>query len=619
MSDWRSRSTLVGKDPAMASRQAVLQRNAEGIQNPYQTLPPAPAAPAQQAAPQPVAASDWRSRAVKVQQPVKDPNIVQRIGQRFDQRNQEMQQSADAYVAGDQTMAETVAQQGLSNASKLGDAASEVVTSTPIIGPVVKAIGGAVAEGVSNLPTNYPPAPTVGELLQQTSEQHPRFARNFRAVMQAGTLGVTPKSVDVATQLGTKGVRAVRNIEPVKRYITDERSTSAAMADKVAQRAQQFKSAQEMGKLATESYDEAAYLGSKFSSDQLADKVDAKISALKPKPLPNGKLTAEDNELIRHVEELEGLKGKELSLDEVQRFDEALTQKINKFVDTRTGNLDANGRALYLLQKDLRNLVDEADTAGNNALANGRLFYRAKMMMSDLDAVAARAAMTNNPGKALQSGYRALANDADRIRNWPEDVQAALRKAATPNGLDEALDFLGSRLPALIGLGTGNLAGAATAQVAGMAARGAKEAAIAKRGARVQQAIVDDTMSKVRPVDIPEPQPDPVLQLAAPGKLSPLPMSDEQIAIGQSLMNRPVNTGPDLSGGAIKPPVSQLTNMRERLGRGKSREFENLVKIFEDGDMSQNEFVKDMINQFGLTNTQARSLAQEIKKYGDKK
>lgn len=38
-------------------------------------------------------------------------------------------------------------------------------------------------------------------------------------------------------------------------------------------------------------------------------------------------------------------------------------------------------------------------------------------------------------------------------------------------------------------------------------------------------------------------------------------------------------------------------------------------QMFEYGDISQNKFTKKMINRFGLSTTQARSLAKEIKTY----
>jgi len=115
-----------------------------------------------------------------------------------------------------------------------------------------------------------------------------------------------------------------------------------------------------------------------------------------------------------------------------------------------------------------------------------------------------------------------------------------------------------------------------------------------------------------------QPGQTPPKMLPAPGKASPLPMTEQEIAIMQAKLNR--GTGPrgvDLSGTTPKPPVSQYGKLTDNLGRGKGKQFQDTVQIFKDGDMSQNQFIKDVVSNFGLTPTQARSLAKEIKTYQD--
>lgn len=550
----------------------------------------------------------------------------------IENRTGQMQQAADAYVAGEQSLPITMAQQGLSYASNVPDML--MTTASHVTPQFIKDAGQKVLDAGMFLGAN-----TIGELpvgtgegiklrdqlpkdLAQIESGKTQTDRNIRAGLQAVNLLPAGKALSVGAEGTTAGVKTLMKNPTLSSYIKSEGTIAGAKVAKSEIKTLEkanIKTAEEMGQLAKESYDEASYLGARFNANQVADKIDQKLNEIKPKALPNGKFTSEDKELMRHIDELTGLTGKELSLDDIQRLDQNLTQKINKFVDPKTGDLDANGRKLYLLQKDLRKIVDEADVSGNNALINGRNFYKAQMMMNDLDAAAERASFNNNPGAALQREYKRLYLDKDRTKYWPSDVKAALKRAAEPNGLDEVIDFFGSRLPALIGYGSGNLVGGATAHLAGMASRGAKESMIATRGAKIQQAIVKDTLGKTKPVDIQPPNIADRLLLPSPNNMSPLGMTNSQISKAQKQLNLEPTPRVDTSGSATKTPVSRMTNLRETLGKTKGKKFEIALKYYEQGNQSQNQFVKDMIKDFGLTQTQARQLAKEIKQYGIKK
>lgn len=521
-------------------------------------------------------------------------------------RHNQILQAEQAYNDGEQSYAESLGQGTLSYLSNIPDML--MTTAEHATPDFIKDAGSKVLDAGTFLAANTVgevPVPFTGNKLREElpwalsniSKGDTRLDRNLRSVGQAVGLVPAAKSLDLLGEGAVAGTKKIMNTAPVKEFIADESSTAALRITK-AQETAAKKTAADMGKLATQSYDEASYLGAKFNSGAVGDRIDTKLGQLKAKPLPNGKFTTEDLELNRHVDEITGLTGKELSLDDVQRLDQSLTQKINKFVDPKTGNLDANGRKLFILQKDLRNIVDEADTAGNNALINGRHFYRAQMMMNDLEAAAERASMnTTNVGKALQREYKKLYLDKDRTKNWPEDVRAQLKRAAEPGAIDEVVDFFGSRLPALIGLGSGNLPMAATAHVAGVASRGAKEAMIARRGAKVQQSIVDDTLGRVKNVDIPEPTVADQLLLPSPGKIGPRPMTDGEVKRAQKQTFR-TNKNTSTNGGS---PI-KLSNSREAI-----------IEEFKSGKRSMNKFIEAMSTNFGMTKTQAKKLAKELK------
>lgn len=649
MSDWKSRA--INKDPLAASRNAIMQRNAEGIKNPYQTLPTAPlnlqipaidtstledggTQPIQvTAAPLSINSLDWRSRArpaSTITQPtadwrsranvVKPKGFIDNMKVAVTNRTGQMQQAADAYVSGDQGALSTGYQQAAAGASILPDALLNAASS--VVPQGVKDVAAKLGETglfvakntIGKLPSIG--GGTVGEQLPKDLESISRgdteLKRNLRATGQLVNLYGAGKTLDVAARLATPAVETVakNGITNLKNYAKDT-SSGANPLPKSPQLNQS-----DLGKAAGQSFDEAKYLGADFTPDQVSNKLGLEVRQTMPRPIAGKVLTTEQKVLADNLKEYEPLIGKKLTLEDIQNLDQTLTQKITKYVDPRTGQLDATGRELYVFQKKMRKIVDSVDTAGNDALTNGRTLWRAKSMVADLEAIAERAALSPNTGKALQAGYKALYLDKDRINSWPKEAKELLRKAADPNATDAILDFVGSRLPAMIGLGTGNPLAAAGAQTLGAAARGGKEAVIATRGAKVQQSVINDAVGKLRPVKIDAPQTPPTLQLAAPDKMSRLPMTDTQVNIAQQLMTKPTRL-PE-GGTKIQTPVSQLTKLSDKLGRQKAAELKASIQMLRDGSISQNQFVKDTIRDFKLTPTQARSLAKESKTYGDK-
>lgn len=110
---------------------------------------------------------------------------------------------------------------------------------------------------------------------------------------------------------------------------------------------------------------------------------------------------------------------------------------------------------------------------------------------------------------------------------------------------------------------------------------------------------------------------EPQRLLPSPEKMSAIPMSEQEIAISKARISggqRPVSTDPSGTQ-VIRPPASQMVKLQEGLGRKRGAEFNDLVQIFKDGDMSQNQFMNEVVRKFGLNTTQARSLAKEIKTY----
>lgn len=545
MSDWRSRARPVQTDVAPITQEdlnAPYPRSGGSVLPPPAPVgqqQPTPAAPMVQ---QPVAQSDWRSRAKPVATPAPDNSFTGRVKQDIAARNQRMQTTADQYVGGKISLPEALASHATTGAGIATDVVGEAISS--ITPQFVKDIGAGALNLAGKLPAIG--GGTIGEKVPQElaalGEANPRLATNARTVLDAAMLVPTVQTLNMAGKLGSAAIESGAKQPNLK--ISVPKPTAA-----------------DVKKLAGQAYDEAAYLGAKFTPDQVANKISSEIKTAIPKPIAGSVLTTEDKILANNLKEYIGLGKKELTLDDIKRLDESLTQKItDNFVDRTTGQPTANGRKLMQFQQKVRQIVDDVDSPGNDALVNGRNLWKAQLQLNELDVIAERASMSLNPVTALQTGYKNLLMDKDRIRGWPTEAKYLLKQAATPGLTADLLAPITGRLTALIAGGTGNIGGAVTANLAGMAGRGFREGLVARRGAKVQDAIVKDVLKKQRPVDIPAPVPDMPKLLAAPGKGSPLPMTPEQIAISQAMLNRGKKPTPGPSGSAIavKPEPGQV-------------------------------------------------------------
>lgn len=107
----------------------------------------------------------------------------------------------------------------------------------------------------------------------------------------------------------------------------------------------------------------------------------------------------------------------------------------------------------------------------------------------------------------------------------------------------------------------------------------------------------------------------PPKALPAPGKASALPMDDLQVRRAQASIDRgEKSSSVQLDGGAIKPPVDQMVNVSEKVGRSRRSELLGMADLLKSGQMSTNEFVRESMQRFGLTQAQARNLAQNAKR-----
>ncbi len=155
------------------------------------------------------------------EKPRREMDFSERMGENYQRRIKKMEESAQAYVGGEQSMAETVAQQGLQYAQLAPDIVTEGFVSgfralpdfiekpiregaSNVYSSVADTdIGRAAGSGISNVIGAY----------QDFAEEHPRAARNIGAIGNAGNiaLALTPiKGGSATARAGEAGKQTLK-------------------------------------------------------------------------------------------------------------------------------------------------------------------------------------------------------------------------------------------------------------------------------------------------------------------------------------------------------------------------------------------------------------------------
>ena len=486
--------------------------------------------------------ASWRSRAQAVQQDA--PSATPKASPSSDWRSRAQAAQPEAATqpvstAGDvtKTIASNVVKGGVDAAMILPNLLNEAAAGPQYLYQGIK-------DTVQGNPTNkdFQPYKPFFSSEDVTSGS----AVDYQPQTTAGKVSEIPARL-LSNIVAPTAINKVGNSKAVSNFLSNQSSVRTPKPV--------LKTGAELKTAAGESYDLAKQLGSTYTAKQVAQPFNKALVELRPKPIAGKVLTSEEQKLTSHLNEYTSLKTSDLTFDEVRRLDQGLTAKINaNFIDARTGQPDDSGRKLMILQTKLRESLDDIpDNAANDALRNANKLWKGQIIVGDLETVAERALMTQNPAQAMRTGYKNLYFDKDRIRGWPPEAVKLLKKAGTPGMTDEALSFVSSRLTAIILGGTGNIGGAAGAAMAGVAGRGVRANMAARAGGKVQQAVVDNALNNLRPVKVPTKSTETLL-LASPDKMSRLPMTDTQVNIAQKLGAVKPAQGVDASGSAIKPP-----------------------------------------------------------------
>lgn len=245
----------------------------------------------------------------------------------------------------------------------------------------------------------------------------------------------------------------------------------------------------DMKQLAAGLYAKADAKGANFTP-QLTDKFVSHAAGTLPQTAA-GKAVAGPNEVSALVDRLQAIKGKPLSLNEVQEIDEHMGDLIDKQYGVK--GLSKEGKHIQDLQTEFRNMVHNAGPGeiqpganGMDDLKAGRKAWSQAMKMSDIDRLQTRAELSDVPSTVFRNGIKTILANPTKLRGYTPDEQAALRSAVKTGAVDTLLRHFGSRLTPMMAEGAGASIGGLPGFIAG-AGIGTAGSAAARAGANLRQ------------------------------------------------------------------------------------------------------------------------------------
>lgn len=326
-----------------------------------------------------------------------------------------------------------------------------------------------------------------GDMWNQFAQTNPEIAADIGAATniattlplgKAATATITPKSAMIK-KAGAGAESAVSRIpgivgdtssggSAVPKIISNEASGSIKAPTKAA--ITQF----ERESAATSAY--AAAGQNKDIFPNIGSEYTTIIEKVKAKPLPSGKLTMEDAALNRHLDDYSGLDGKALDINDINRIDKSLGQKITAAFNQ---NDKAMATKLMDVQDDFRDAL--SGTKAGDTLSDARALAANNFRADDLQEILLNAKNYDNSATFIKNQFRNIAQNPRRLNSYPKEAQLIIKKIAEGGIAGDLLGQLGSRLGAIIGGATGGVGGAAAGAATGLAGRGAKTALYARR------------------------------------------------------------------------------------------------------------------------------------------
>lgn len=185
-----------------------------------------------------------------------------------------------------------------------------------------------------------------------------------------------------------------------------------------------------------------------------------------------GQAVAGKNAVSDIQSRLEALRGKSLTLKDVQEMDEAMTGRIQQEYKTGSDKVAGQLKDIQSAWRDIYGNAGSGDVVGGTdgfaALQPARQAWSTAMKMQDVEQMQERASGMQNPTSSFKTYVNNFVNNPNKSRGWSDDEIAALKDAADRGAVGGLLHILGSRLiphvagavGANMGAGIGGIPGA---------------------------------------------------------------------------------------------------------------------------------------------------------------
>lgn len=294
---------------------------------------------------------------------------------------------------------------------------------------------------------------------------------------------------------------ATKALQIAKQYTNPESKVSNIL-EKIGSKipknsAAKIPNSDDIQELARTTYKQADELGGSLN-DTFTNRFLDNIESAKPKPIAGKVLTSEDQDLIKTIDEFEDLRGSKLSLEDAERIDKALTNKITSALDN--GRATPKSKAINDIQIKFRNSLEKpekgdiiGDKAGFDAYQKATKLWSQSAKLRDIETIIERAQEMPNPDTALRTGFRNLYYNAKKSRGYTNEEKKLIYRAfKNPNIAVDLLSSFGNRGIPLIAAATGQgVAGTAGAALSSIAARGIREKLQTQKAEDVVKAIIN--------------------------------------------------------------------------------------------------------------------------------
>lgn len=431
---------------------------------------------------------DAQPAAEAAPEAVAPDNFLSRLGQDLGRR---AEKGREILGAEDQTLAETAFQLAGEGVDIGGDVLSNLAVSgfralPDFIENPLRSAGRGALGAFASLPSAG--GGTLGDVLpqemaalgEQYSEfaaENPRAARNIEAAGSILSVAPSLRPMKSATAIKQTGKQLKRQVDDFLPRINTLTSDDLAKASAAA-----YKRADEVG----------GVLPSQFVDDWVNDA----IERIRPKTAEAKILAGKDDIVEQIIDRAQQLSGKNVSLEAFDEMDKFLGQAANDRFDVAKGGLDATGRQIKQIQEALRDAVDAVPEGavgggkeGFQALNDARKLWSRKVKLRDIEDIALRAEMTQNPENAIKTGLATLRRNKKKMRGYTDAEKKAIEKAAKTGIISDLVRPFTGRLGGIIGFGSGNPALGAALNVGSIGVRGAKEQLKARQLQKIGQMI----------------------------------------------------------------------------------------------------------------------------------